>query len=78
MKLAAFDDFRETTTRQRYSTAWIAEWVAGEVRQSTGMTLADVNADGYNSVMIMLPPDVVSRLAEVARDMARIAELVAE
>lgn len=76
MKQRDFAEFKATAERQQHNSAWLAEWPAGEVRQSTGSTLAAVN-DGCNSVMIVLSASVVSRLAEHERDCARIAELAA-
>jgi hypothetical protein len=54
----------------------LAEWLAGQVRQSTGCTLTALN-DGRNSVMLelVLEPKVLTHLAEHERDSKRIAEL---
>lgn len=76
MKQRDFAEFKETAERQRYNSAWLAEWLAGAVRQSTGRTVGEIS-DGYNSVRLDLVLDAkeLSRLAEHERDCARIAEL---
>jgi len=76
MKQATFDEFTRVTARQRQTAAWLAEFFAGVVRQSTGWTLTDLN-DGYNSVMLelVLKPHVLTHLAEHERDSKRLNEL---
>jgi hypothetical protein len=51
------------------NSAWLAEWLTGAVRQSTGWTMAQID-DGRNQVRmdLVVPADVVSRLAEVERE----------
>jgi hypothetical protein len=55
------------------NSAWLAEWLTGAVRQSTGWTLAQID-DGRNQVRmdLVVPADVVSRLAEVEREAGRV------
>lgn len=61
------------------NSAWLAEWLAGEVRQSTGWTLAQI-ADGRSQVLtdLRVPADVVSRLAEVEREAGKMVRHITD